>query len=336
MLTLSVLDQSPIRSGGTAEQALRETVELAQHAESLGYQRFWVAEHHGSDSFAGCAPELLLARIGASTRRIRIGSGGVMLTHYSPYKVAENFLLLQSMYPDRIDLGVGRAPGSDGLTAQALAYGSPIGVDYFRSKLLDLMAFVSGERPGTTAFARVRATPRVAILPEFWLLGSSEQSAIWAGELGMRYSVAHFLNPQHSHDLAQLYREHFMPSATLAQPCVNVGVFVLCAPSAAEAEDLALTRDIWRLGLERGEPGPLPSVQEARAYVLNEQERALLAQRRQHAICGTPQVVGEKLRRLAARHGADELVILSNTHDFAVRKRCYALLAAEFGLQAAY
>ena len=329
-IKLSVLDQSPIRSGGTAAQALAETVALAQHTEALGYHRFWVAEHHGSTSFAGCAPELLLARIGAATQNIRLGSGGVMLTHYSPYKVAENFLLLQTLYPDRIDLGVGRAPGSDSVTAQALAYGSPIGVDYFRNKLMDMMAFVQGTEPETNVFSRAHASPQVTIPPQFWLLGSSEQSAIYAGELGMRYSVAHFLNPSHSHDLAQLYREHFKPSSALAKPEVNVGVFVLCAPSAQEAEALALTRDVWRLGLEKGTPGPIPSVNEAYAYPFTAQERALIAQRRKHAICGTPDLVAEKLRTLAAKHHADELVVISNCFDFDVRKNSYRLLAQEF------
>lgn len=332
-LSLSVLDQSPIRSGGTAAQALSETVALAGYTEALGYHRYWIAEHHGSDSFAGCAPEVLLARLGAHTRQMRIGSGGVMLTHYSPYKVAENFLLLQTLYPERVDLGLGRAPGSDGLTAQALAYGSPIGVEYFRSKLADLMAFVRGQPAATPAFRQVKATPQVSVAPELWLLGSSEQSAIWAGEMGLRYSVAHFLNPRHSHDLAQIYREHFVPSELLAEPQINVGVFVLCAPTREEAEDLALTRDVWRLGLERGEPGPMPSVAEARAYPLTDSERELIQQRRRHAICGTPAEVGELLRALAARHGSRELVVISNCHDFSVRRRSYALLAQEFGLQ---
>lgn len=335
LLKLSVLDQSPIRSGGTAEQALAETVALAQHAEALGYYRFWVAEHHGSDSFAGCAPEILLARIGAATNHIRLGSGGVMLTHYSPYKVAENFLLLQTLFPDRLDLGVGRAPGSDSITAQALAYGSPIGVDYFRNKLLDMMAFVQGTEPETKVFKRAHATPSVTLSPQFWLLGSSEQSAIYAAELGMRYSVAHFLNPSHSHHLAQVYRDNFKESAAIAKPHVNVGVFVLCAETDEEAEALALTRDVWRLGLEKGAPGPIPSVNEAYAYPFSTQERALIAQRRKHAICGTPKVVAEQLRALAAKHHTDELVIISNCHDFEVRKNSYRLLAKEFGLQEA-
>ncbi len=332
-LKLSVLDQSPIRSGGTAAQALTETVALAQHTESLGYQRFWVAEHHGSESFAGCAPELLLARIGAATASIRLGSGGVMLTHYSPYKVAENFLLLQTLFPDRIDLGVGRAPGSDSVTAQALAYGSPIGVDYFRNKLIDMMAFVQGTEPQTKVFARAHASPSVALAPQFWLLGSSEQSAIYAGELGMRYSVAHFLNPSQSHELAARYRECFKQAPGLTKPHVNVGVFVLCAETEEEAEALALTRDVWRLGLEKGMPGPIPSVNEAYAYPFTAQERALIAQRRKHAICGTPKVVAEQLRSLAAKHQADELVVISNCYDFEVRKNSYTLLAQEFDLQ---
>lgn len=331
-IRLSALDQSPIRSGGTAAQALAESIELARHVESLGYERYWVAEHHGSSSFAGCSPEVLLARIAAETKRIRVGSGGVMLMHYSPYKVAENFLLLQTLYPGRLDLGVGRAPGSDGITAQALAYGSPIGVEYFRNKLLDLRAFVRGERPETSSFSRVRATPRVNELPQFWLLGSSEQSALYAAELGMCYSVAHFLNPTESHHLAAIYRDNFQPSEENPAPCVNVGVFVLCAPTSEEAEDLALTRDIWRLGLERGEPGPIPSVEEARAYALSDGERELIQYRRQHAICGTPEQVRVRLQALAESHGSDELVVISNCHDFAARKRSYALLAAAFGL----
>lgn len=331
-MKLSVLDQSPIRSGGTAAQALSETVELARHTELLGYERFWVAEHHGSSSFAGCAPELLLARIGAETSRIRIGSGGVMLTHYSPYKVAENFLLLQTFYPDRVDLGLGRAPGSDGITAQALAYGSPIGVDYFRTKLMDLTAFLKGAPPETASFSRVKATPRVTSIPELWLLGSSEQSALYAAELGMRYSVAHFLNPVESVQLVNLYREHFQPSAETPEPCVNIGVFVLCAETEEAAQDLGLTRDIWRLGLERGEPGPIPSVAEARAYPLTVGETELVQRRRQHAICGTPEQVRDILSALASKHAADELVVISNCHDFAARKRSYALLAQTFGL----
>lgn len=332
-LKLSVLDQSPIRSGGSATQALAETVALAQHTEALGFYRFWVAEHHGSESFAGCAPELLLAQIGAKTESIRLGSGGVMLTHYSPYKVAENFLLLQTLYPNRVDLGVGRAPGSDSVTAQALAYGSPIGVEYFRNKLLDMMAFVRGERPETSVFTRAHASPQVDIPPQFWLLGSSEQSALYAAELGMRYSVAHFLNPQHSDHLARVYRENFQPTETLPAPHVNVGVFVLCADNEEEAEALALTRDIWRLGLEKGNPGPIPSIAEAREYPLSAQERALIAQRRQHAICGTASKVGAQLREIAQRHHADELVVISNCHDFSQRKNSYALLAKEFDLQ---
>jgi len=334
VLKLSVLDQSPIRSGGSAADALAETVALAQHAEALGFHRFWVAEHHGSESFAGCSPELLLAQVGARTERIRLGSGGVMLTHYSPYKVAENFLLLQTLYPERVDLGVGRAPGSDSVTAQALAYGSPIGVEYFRNKLIDMMAFATGEKPATNVFARAHASPQVAVPPEFWLLGSSEQSALYAAELGMRYSIAHFLNPQHSDQLAQVYRENFRPTEALPSPHVNVGVFVLCTDSEEEAEALAMTRDIWRLGLEKGTPGPIPSIAEARDYPLTAQERALIAQRRQHAICGTAARVGGQLREIAKRHQADELVVISNCHDFAQRKNSYALLAKEFGLQA--
>jgi len=182
-------------------------------------------------------------------------------------------------------------------------------------------------------FARAHATPSVAVPPQFWLLGSSEQSAIYAGELGMRYSVAHFLNPSHSHELATRYRECFQRGNGLSKPHVNVGVFVLCAETEEEAEALALTRDVWRLGLEKGMPGPIPSVNEAYAYPFTAQERALIAQRRQHAICGTPEQVAEQLRGLAVKHQADELVVISNCFDFEVRKNSYRLLAKEFDLQ---
>jgi luciferase family oxidoreductase group 1 len=331
-MKLSVLDQSPIRSGGSAEQALRETIELAQITERLGYHRYWVAEHHGSDSFAGSVPELLIGQIVASTSRIRVGSGGVMLMHYSPLKVAEQFRFLETLYPGRIDLGIGRAPGSDGITAAALAYGSQIGIEYFPAKLADLRAFINGEKPHTEALARVRATPVPQTSPVLWMLGSSEDGARIAAQFGLPFSFAHFINPAIAEPVIRIYRDNFQPSASCAEPQVSIGVFVLCCDTDAEAAQLALCRDVWRARVERGEFGPFPSIVEAEAYQMSEAEQARIAERGEHQIVGRPEGVRAQLDDLARRCGADELVVVSITHEFSQRVRCYELLSEVYGL----
>jgi luciferase family oxidoreductase group 1 len=328
-LQLSVLDQSPIPSGSTAAQALQHTLELAQIAERLGYYRYWVAEHHGSRSFAGCAPEILIGHIADRTQRIRVGSGGVMLMHYSPLKVAEWFKMLQVLHPGRIDLGIGRAPGSDGITAAALAYGSRLGIDYFPAKMADLIAFLNDRIPHTEALASVVATPPVERPPELWMLGSSEEGAKLAAYFGLPFSYAHFISPQQALRACDVYREQFKPSEQLSEPRVNLGVFALCSEDEAEADDLARCRDVWRLRVERGEFGPIPSVDEVRAYRMSDEETNRVESRRKHQIVGTPDAVGERLRSLAGDLGAAELSIVSITHDFAKRVRGYELMAEE-------
>jgi luciferase family oxidoreductase group 1 len=327
---LSVLDQSPIRRGATAADALRETIALAVRAEELGYHRFWVAEHHGSASFAGSSPEILVGAIAARTSRIRVGSGGVMLMHYSPLKVAENFRVLETLHPGRIDLGIGRAPGSDGLSAAALAYGSQIGIEYFPAKLADLRAFLSGEPPYTGAFARVRATPVPEGVPELWMLGSSEDGARLAAHFGLPLSFAHFISPHAAEQCCRVYREHFRPSVTASAPRVSLGVFVLCAENDEEASELAACRDLWRLRVERGEFGPFPTRDEARSHPLTDADHARFEERRRHQILGTPPRVRARLEDLAARCGADELVVVSITPEPESRLRCYELLAQAF------
>jgi luciferase family oxidoreductase group 1 len=325
-MKLSVLDQSPIRSGGNAATALCESIELAQITERLGYHRYWVAEHHGSASFAGSSPEVLVSAIAARTQRIRVGSGGVMLMHYSPLKVAENFRVLETLYPGRIDLGVGRAPGSDGITAAALAYGSKIGLEYFPAKLADLMAFVSGRPPFTEALDRVRATPTSDTSPELWMLASSEDGARLAAHFGLPLSFAHFISPHLAVASCEIYRAGFRPSEACPAPRVSLGVFVLCADTDAEAQVLARCRDLWRLRVERGEFGPFPSVGEATAYTMTSADRERIASRREHQILGTRDPVREQLAALAASCSAEELVVVSITHEFAQRVRCYELL----------
>ena len=326
-MKLSVLDQSPIRSGCSAADALRETIELARITEQLGYYRYWVAEHHGSASFAGSSPEVLISTLAARTSRIRIGSGGVMLMHYSPLKVAENFRVLETLYPGRIDLGIGRAPGSDGITAAALAYGSKIGIEYFPARLADLIAFVGGRPPYTEALAPVHATPAPATNPELWMLASTQDGAHLAAHFGLPLAFAHFIGPEHAAASCRTYREAFRPSEAQPEPRVSLGVFVLCADSDAEAQSLARCRDVWRLRVERGEFLPFPSIAEAFDYPISEAERERIAARRGHQILGTADRVRAQLDELAGRCAAEELVIVSITPEFSQRVRCYELLA---------
>lgn len=330
-MKLSVLDQSPIRSGATPADAVRETVALAQAADRLGYTRFWLAEHHASDGLAGSAPEILITRVAGATARIRVGSGGVMLSHYSPLKVAETFKLLETMYPGRIDLGIGRAPGSDGLTAAALAYGSPVGIEYFPARIADLRAFLTDGAPATGAFARVRATPRTETVPELWLLGSSDHSAQLAAHFGAAFSFAYFINPQGGEAIMELYRRGFQPGA-IARPEGSVCVFAICAETEERARYLAKSRNLWRVQLERGRLGPYPTPEEADAYPYSELERARIAERSASNIVGTPEQVKPAIETLARRFGVDEVIVLTITHDFDARIRSYELIAEAFGL----
>jgi len=324
---LGVLDQSPIPSGSDAAGALTDTVRLARITEQLGYHRYWVAEHHGSKSFAGCAPEILIGHIASATSTIRVGSGGVMLMHYSPLKVAEQFKLLATLHPGRIDLGIGRAPGSDGLTAAALAYGSQIGIEYLPAKIGDLKAFLYDKPAFTEALRGVNPAPQVSVPPELWMLGSSEEGARIAAHFGLKFSFAHFISPQLLEGACDLYRQRFISTPEVPEPTVSVGVFVLCADTEAEADELAACRDLWRLKVERGLFEPFPSVAEARDYDYSDSDRARIAERREHQILGTPDWVAEQLAELATRVRADELVVISITHEFERRARCYELLA---------
>lgn len=326
-MRLSILDQSPIAQGSTAAQALANTRQLAQLGDRLGYARYWVAEHHGSQSFAGSSPEVLISHLAACTNRIRIGSAGVMLMHYSPLKVAENFKLLENLYPDRIDLGIGRAPGSDGLTAAALAYGNQIGIEYFPAKVADLKAFLCDETPHTPALKGVVATPATEAPPQMWMLGSSRDGAELAARFGLPYSHAHFISPEQAVSAVAHYRSRFQPSPFAPEPLVNLGIFVICSDSQERAEALGRCRDIWRLRVERGEFGPYPSIAEAAAVELSPAEEDRLGARSEHQLLGTPSVVVPAIEELADRCGADELSVISICHDHADRVRCYELLA---------
>jgi len=332
-MKLSVLDQSPIRAGGTPAEAVAETIALARRAEQLGYSRYWLAEHHSSAGLAGTVPEILIARIAAETKAMRVGSGGVMLSHYAPLKVAETFRMLETLYPGRIDLGIGRAPGSDQRTANALQHGpGALGIEHFPNQIAELLAFLADELPAGHPFGGVHAMPSGPGQPEFWLLGSSDQSAAYAAYFGCAFSFAHFINDEGGTAIMAAYREHFRAARHLAAPRGSIGVFVLCAESEAEAWRLAASRDLWRLRLDRGILGPIPTVEEALAYAYSDAEMARVAYHRRRQVVGDAEQVKARLLELAAAYAVDELVIVSICHDFAARRRSYELLAEAFEL----
>jgi luciferase family oxidoreductase group 1 len=327
-IPLSVLDQSPVRQGGTAADAINETLELARRCEKWGYYRYWLSEHHATGGLAGCSPEVLLARLGAETQSIRIGSGGVMLPHYSPYKVAENFKLLATMYPDRVDLGVGRAPGSNPFINSVLAYGSQIGAEYFPQMVGDLDALLRDVDPLTPGMEKARANPTVETPPALWMLGSSPDSAKLAANMGLPYCFAYFINSSISTDIFTSYADSFIASEVAEKPHSCLCPFVICAESDSEAERLYKSRELWYLRLlTQNEPGGFPSVEEAEKYEYSEHEIALLQANPRHIIKGSPDRVKEELLEMAENFGVDELMIVSITYDFEARCRSYELLA---------
>jgi len=334
-LRLNVLDQSPIRPGATARQAILETVELAQLADRLGYQRFWVSEHHNTNTLAGSTPEVLIAHLGNHTQRIRLGSGGVMLPHYSALKVAENFRMLETLFPGRIDLGVGRAPGADRLTAQALNPNNTFSEQDFVEQLLDLKAYLRDERVPDTIHERVMAIPQAPAVPELWLLSSSGQSGLFAAHLGLAFSFAQFINGHGGPQAVRTYRERFRPSAELAAPRANVAVFVLCADTEEKAQDLRAATDLQLLRFGKGERGLFPTTEETRNYRFSAQDQLHLAHNRGRIVSGPPDQVREQLIQLATEFEVDEVTVVTITADFRDRLRSYELLAEAFALASA-
>ena len=329
-MKLSALDQSPIARGEDASQAVEHTISLAKRCDELGYHRYWLAEHH-SETLACPAPEILIARVAQETERIRVGSGGVMLSHYSPFKVAESFKLLEVMYPGRIDLGVGRAPGGNMLHMQALAYGNRLGVEYYPSKVQDMLAWVSGSQPLTEGFETLEATPKTSTVPEVWILASSMDSAMYAARFGLPLSFAHFIEPKPAIDVMQAYREEFIPEY-LKEPYSSVGVFAIANDDPERVELFRRMREIQRIRRNRGIRGPMPTLDEAADYEFTEDELARMRSKRSRQIIGTPAEVKTEIDELVGATGADEVVILTNTPSFEDRVRSYELIAAEYSL----
>ncbi|WP_372624799.1 LLM class flavin-dependent oxidoreductase [Falsiroseomonas sp.] len=327
-LALSILDQSTVAAGRTPPEAIRETLSLAQLADAWGYRRYWLAEHHNSASHAGTAPEILIAAIAATTHRIRVGSAGVMLPHYSALKVAEQFKVLEAIAPGRIDLGVGRAPGSDGRTAFALNPNANEAADRFPQQVQELQGWLGDGLPVNHPFARVSAQPEGPTRPEVWILGSSDFGAQLAAYFGLPYCFAHFITEgRGSEEAMALYREQFRPSKHLTAPHAAVAVFALTAASEAEAWRLFRSRELWRLSRDRGIFPPLPSVADAEAYEYSPEEQAKVERMRARALVGAPEQVVAKLAAVAAAHGAQEVAVLTPCHDPVARQASFRLLA---------
>jgi luciferase family oxidoreductase group 1 len=333
-LALSVLDQSPVRKGGTAAQALHETVALAQAAERFGYRRFWVAEHHNSAMFAGTAPEILIGQVAANTTTIRVGSGGVMLSHYSALKVAETFRILAAFYPGRIDLGIGRAPGSDPRTAVALAHPKPAAdIQEFPGQVTDLLDFLYDRLPQEHPFTGIEAQPGEDApgLPEVWLLGSSDYSARLAASLGLPFAFADFFGTagDYGPQIADLYRRQFRPSMFLQQPACSVALHVVCADTAERAQQISASMRLMIGRIRSGGPRrPLSSPEEAAKELAALTDRSLIASFTRHYIEGDPDAVQAGLQAAADRYGTDDLIIATNAFAFADRLRSYELVAA--------
>jgi len=321
MLRLGVLDQSPVSEGMEPADALRNTVDLAKHTEALGYHRYWVAEHHGTPMLACNAPEVLIGAIADATESIRVGSGGVMLPHYSPFKVAETFSMLSGLHPGRIDLGVGRAPGTDQTTMLALQRDRrQLAADDFREHLAELLAYLDGELPADHPFARLaKLMPGRPHRPDPWLLGSSPQSAIWAAELGLPYCFADFINPQGA-GIVEDYRRRGGAAASIC-------VVAICAETDEEAERLSLSHRMAFSLLRQGRLIPIPPVDQAEGYAQSRPKR----QSSRRFVVGSPATVRAGLEQAAEEYGVDEILLLTITYEHDARRRSYELVAEELG-----
>jgi luciferase family oxidoreductase group 1 len=341
-LRLSVLDLAPVPSGGTAAEALRRTLDLARLTDRLGYTRYWLAEHHNTPLIACSSPEILIGHVASVTEHLRVGSGGVMLPNHAPLHVAENFRTLGALHPGRIDLGLGRAPGTDPLTALALrgARAEGSGADRFPEQLNDLLTFLTAGLhetretfPGFAASVDITAIPEDVPPPDIYLLGSSDFSARQAAERGLGFAFAHHINPGPAAEVLWLYRERFRPSAFLPAARALVAVSAICAETDAEADVLARSADLAILRLHRGERSTLPSVAEATAYPYTPEEREQVRQyRAQRLFVGSPTTLRDRLTAFARQTGVDEVIVTTLVHDHVARLRSYELLAEAFVL----
>ena len=328
-MRLSVLDQSPIISGHGAKRAIDETLALARRADELGYYRYWLAEHHAIAALADPCPEVLVARLGAETKRLRIGTGGVLLPYYSAFRTAEAFRMLEALYPGRVDLGIGRAPGGDMRTAQAVAGGGFPDASHFPQQIWQLAGHLDGTLPDDHPFKAVRVQPEVPTAPEIWLLGSSDYSGALAAQLGLPFSFAHFINPHGGDAVTRSYRQAFKPGREQS-PRTMVCTFLICAETDDEAERLAAPIDLRRLHMALNIDSPVPTDDEAARHRYSTEERRYVMGQRARAVIGSPATCRQALEEMAARYAADEVMVLTITGAYETRMRSYELLIDAF------
>ncbi|MBD1380396.1 LLM class flavin-dependent oxidoreductase [Metabacillus arenae] len=327
-MKLSILDQSPISSGQTAKEALNESLKLAQEGEKLGYTRYWIAEHHDLPGLASSAPEVMLGYIGAQTDRIRIGSGAVLLPHYKPYKIAEVYNMLATLFTGRIDLGIGRAPGGSAEATNALSDHFLQQVWNMPKSVQELLQFLENDFPADHAYAKVSASPLPPVAPEPWLLGTSEKSAKLAAENGMAYAFGQFMSDKDGEAIVKKYNEAFKPRKSGQIPQTILTISALCAETTEKAEEIARSSFLWKIQNEKGESGQgVPSIEEANHFFLNNKE--LLNKMKKNMIIGNPKEVRQKLFELEQQYEVDEMMIVTITHSPTDRLKSYQLIAEQ-------
>lgn len=329
VLRYSILDQSPISEGSNPSEALQQTVKLAQSAEKWGYTRFWVSEHHDAQTLAGSSPEILISHLGAMTETIRLGSGGVMLPHYSSFKIAENFKLLEALYPGRVDAGVGRAPGGMPRASLALNEGRKRNVDRFPDQIDELSMYLNDKIPDSHMYYGMKATPVTESAPPIWILGSSMTSALLAAEKGLSYMFAQFINGEGGQDYTRTYKERFAAKES-SKPYTGFAIFVVCQQTAEEAERVASSLDLALCMGAQGMPSKgTPPPDKALAYEYSKFEKLLVEENRRRMIVGTPEHVGDRLETLAEEYQADEVMLVSIAYDFNDKLKTFELVAEE-------
>ncbi|ATL47941.1 LLM class flavin-dependent oxidoreductase [Chitinophaga caeni] len=331
-LKLSILDQSQIRLGSNAREAVQESSQLVRHADELGYTRYWVSEHHNIQWLAGSTPEVLIAHLAGESKRIRVGSGGIMLPNHSALKVAENFRMLETLFPGRIDLGIGRAPGGDRLTAYLLNPSNQFKEEDFVQQITDLRGWLTDNDLAGTVHQKVKAIPKAETQPGMWILTSSGGSALIAAHFGLALSFAQFINPHGGPETIAQYYRNFQPSEQLPEPKANVGIFAFCSEDEQKILDWQMQIDHRILHIEKGRNGPMPSLEEIKEIEYSLEEMARIRFNRGRMLCGTPATLKPKLEALASSYGVDEIVISTISDQVQDRLDSYSLLANMFEL----
>ncbi|HLS07700.1 LLM class flavin-dependent oxidoreductase [Lentibacillus sp.] len=329
-MKLSILDQSPISTGQTPQEALDASVDLARLGDELGYTRYWIAEHHDFSGLACPNPDVMLGIIGSHTERIRVGAGAVLLPHYKPFRVAETYNLLATLYPGRIDLGIGRAPGGSAEASMALSGNFLENVRQMPDKLDELLRFFRHDFAADDMYAKIRPTPVPEMPPQPWMLGTSEKSALAAAEKGLPYTFGKFMSDQDGPSIIKSYSEKFAEQHPDKTPEKIVTVSVICAETSEEARDLALSPLLWSIQRDKGEgDGKVPTVSEAKSYDYSDEEKEKLQNMKRNLIVGNPREVKQQLDQLQSEYQADEWMIVTITHSYEARKKSYELLAQE-------